>query len=708
MPDRRLRIQTKYTLGLIAFSLVPLAIAMGGGYTWSRRALLVIEKERLEMLGTLKVAQLRGDIEAHAQVSHRLRREFTERGLGDLPPPRRASAWSSWARGAAASVMPNTELAILDLNGTVRAATRTGMEGRTWAGAPRIEAGRVQPQTVGPHLRPDDPEAVEDAVYEPLTTSSGTTVAELAITGSSGALRNWLFDDLSPGTRATLATLTGRPLASWPPAPADADDPKAARVEAFFRLDEGGALLTLSTREDRALGPLIVLRRLGLAALVLVAMAVVALAVVLGRALARPVLGLAHEASRIGAGDLGPMAPYTRHDEFAFLWSAMEGMRAELVENQLRVQQFLEERTTALVSQQHLVRSLFDAGPDVVLVVAPDHRIAAANRTARRVYGDGVEGQPCHQVLFGLDAPCPECALSRVLVGGASEEERISIAAPTREAVAVALWPIGPAGGPRATALYTGRIVTRERTLQTRLAHQEKMAALGALAAGVAHEVRNPLASLSSLVQVRLRDPGTDGQTRDDLTVVLDHVQRIDRTVKNLTAAAREPTSGRRLALLQDLVERVVQLARYDPRARGVTWTVRCDRDAPPLPLDEDAWLQVLLNLAVNALDAVETSPRREVVLEVARAGQGVELLVQDTGCGMSETVLQNATAPLFTTKPPGRGTGLGLHLVREVVEQHQGILRILSTEGEGTAVRISLPVAAPPDTSPQTLDRRS
>jgi two-component system sensor histidine kinase AtoS len=290
-----------------------------------------------------------------------------------------------------------------------------------------------------------------------------------------------------------------------------------------------------------------------------------------------------------------------------------------------------------------------------------------------------------------------------------SQEERISIAAPTREAVAVALSPIGPVGGPTATALYTGRIVTRERTLQTRLAHQEKMAALGALAAGVAHEVRNPLASLSSLVQVRLRDPGTDGRTRDDLTVVLDHVERIDRTVKNLTAAAREPTSGRRPALLQDLVERVVQLARYDPRARGVTWTVRCDRDTPPLRLDEDAWLQVLLNLAVNALDAVETSPRREVVLEVSRAGPGVELRVQDTGCGMSESVLQNATAPLFTTKPPGRGTGLGLHLVREVVEQHQGILRILSTEGEGTSVHISLPVTAlPAGSSPQAMDRSS
>jgi signal transduction histidine kinase len=690
-----LRIQTKYTLGLIAFSLVPLAIAMGAGYTWSRRALLVTERDRLEMLGTLKVAQLRTDIEAHAQVSHRLRREFAERRLGDLSPVRQAAAWADWLRGAAGGVAANTDLAILDLNGTVRAATRAGMEGRTWAGAPRIEAGRVQPQTVGPHLRPDDPEAIEDAVYEPLTASGGTTVAELAVIGNGAALRNWLFDDLTPGTHATLATLSGQQLARWPPAPADPTDERD-RVEAHFRLDEGGALLALSTREARALGPLLVLRQLGLGSLVLVALAAVALALVLGRALARPVLALAQQAGRIGAGDLAPLTPYPRQDEFARPWAAMEGMRAELVKSQGRVAQLLEERTSALVSQQQLVGSLFEALPDVVLVVGADRRIAAANRTARRVYGAELEGQACHQVLYGRDVPCAECRLEEVLAGAAGEDPRISIAAGTREAVALALSPVAPVGSAAATALYTGRIITRERTLQTRLAHQEKMAALGALAAGVAHEVRNPLASLSSLVQVRLRDAGVDERTRADLQVVLDHVQRIDRTVKNLTAAAREPSSGRRPALLQDLVERVVQLARYDPRARGVRWTVATDRQAPPLTLDEDAWLQVLLNLVVNALDAVEATARREVSVEVARSPQGVELEVRDTGCGMSQHVLQNATAPLFTTKPPGRGTGLGLHLVREVVEQHGGVLRIRSAEGEGTSIHIAIPAAGP------------
>lgn len=694
-----MRIQTKYTLGLIAFSMVPLAVAIGAGSSWSRSALLVTERDRLEMLGTLKASQLRNDLEADAQLSHRLRREFAQRGLGDVAATQTNTAWSEWLRGAAASVAPNTELAILDLTGTVRAASLPGMEGRTWAGAQRIEAGRVQPQTVGPHLRPGDDSAVEGAVYEPLTNSSGTTVAELAVTGNSAALRDWLFDDLIPGTRAELSTLGGAPLGAWPPT--DPDDGGPSRVEARLRLGEGGALLTLSTREARALGPLVLLRQLGLAALLLVALAAVGLALVLGRSLARPVHALVAEAGRIGAGDLGSLTRYEQHDEFAVLWNAMDRMRRELVQARVRVEQLLNERTHALVGQQRLVGSLFEALPDVVFVLNADRHIAAANRTARRLYGDDVEGRACHEVLHGSAAPCRGCGLAQVLLGKPRDQSRISIAGATREAVAVDLSPIGPVGSPTATALYTGRIVTRERMLQTRLAHQEKMAAVGALAAGVAHEVRNPLASLSSLVQVRLRDDTLGDRTRDDLFVILDHVGRIDRTVKNLTYAARQPTAGRRPALLQDLVERVVQLARYDPRAQGVVISTHADRDTPPFQLDEDAWLQALLNLVVNALDAVETSPERTVLVEVACAGAGAALTVRDTGCGMSAAVLQHATDPLFTTKPPGRGSGLGLHLVREVVEQHGGQLELASAVGSGTTVRITLASPSLPGAPP-------
>jgi signal transduction histidine kinase len=370
---------------------------------------------------------------------------------------------------------------------------------------------------------------------------------------------------------------------------------------------------------------------------------------------------------------------------------AMDQMRADLVATQGRVEQLLAERTRALADRQRLLGSLLEAVPDVVIVVSADRHVAEANQTARALLGADIEGRTCHDVLHGRADACSGCPLDRVLAGQPAGEPELPQSTAGREAVVYSLVPIGAPGAPAERALYTGRIVTRERTLQTRLAHQEKIAAVGALAAGVAHEVRNPLASLSSLVQLRLRATD-DAQLRADLAFILDHVERIDRTVKNLTLAAREPASGRRPALLGDLIERAVQLAHFDPRAHGVGLEVRLDPDTPALDLDEDAWLHVLLNLLVNSLDAVEDSAERRVTITLAGGPGGVELEVADTGAGMSPQVLARATEPMFTTKPPGRGTGLGLHLVREVVEQHGGTLELDSQPGRGTVVKIRLP----------------
>jgi signal transduction histidine kinase len=235
------------------------------------------------------------------------------------------------------------------------------------------------------------------------------------------------------------------------------------------------------------------------------------------------------------------------------------------------------------------------------------------------------------------------------------------------------------------------RIVLREQMLQNRLIHQEKLAAVGSLAAGVAHEIGNPLASLSSMVQVRLRR-ATDGGERADLELLLDHVDRINRTVKNLTRAARGSSGAQRPVLLQDLASRAVGLVRYDPRARDVTLLVTGDPSAPALQLDEDTWLQLLMNLLVNALDAVAGVPKAQITVDVAADAKTVVLEVADNGCGMSPDVLSRATDPLFTTKAPGSGTGLGLHLVADVAARHGGTLDITSKVGEGTSMRVTVP----------------
>ena len=426
-------------------------------------------------------------------------------------------AWAGWIRAASATVDTSTEVAVLDLMGTVRAASRAGMVGQNWSGAPGIAAGRLRTRPVGPHRQCPNCPVVQDAVYSPLHLD-GVTVAQLAVVGTATALDSWLEHDLPPGAKTVVTDLSGERFAAWPLGRESSSANDTEMVVGHAELDAGGAELAVSLPVARVMRPFLLLRRLGLGALLVLTIGAVFMAMMMSR-----------------------------------------------------------------------------------------------------------------------------------------------------------------------------RIVTREQTLQNRLIHQEKLAAVGSLAAGVAHEIGNPLASLSSLVQVRLRR-ATDASECADLELLLDHVDRINRTVKGLTRAARGSGGGKRLVLLQDLASRAVALVRHDPRAQGVELVAAPDPSAPPLHLDEDTWLQVLMNLLLNALDAVVGVHDPEVTACVTADSKHVVLEVIDNGCGMSAEVRSRATDPLFTTKAPGSGTGLGLHLAAEVVEQHGGNLTIDSAVGRGTTVRIALP----------------
>ncbi len=238
--------------------------------------------------------------------------------------------------------------------------------------------------------------------------------------------------------------------------------------------------------------------------------------------------------------------------------------------------------------------------------------------------------------------------------------------------------------------ILSQRLVTREMLYQTRLAHQERMAGIGNLAAGVAHEIGNPLASISSALQMQLRK--RSGEEAREIEMLLGEIDRIHRSVRNLARLTRAPGARRRPLLLQDVVRRAVSLLRYDPRAREVTWVETIDGDTPPFLADEDAWLQVCLNLLVNSLDALAGRDDRRIEVSVGHTTHALLLEVKDNGAGMPESVLRRALDPLYTTKPPGQGTGLGLAFVQRVVRRHGGQVRIESEAGHYTLVTIEVP----------------
>jgi two-component system NtrC family sensor kinase len=240
------------------------------------------------------------------------------------------------------------------------------------------------------------------------------------------------------------------------------------------------------------------------------------------------------------------------------------------------------------------------------------------------------------------------------------------------------------------------RIAERTRELQEAQAHvlhQEKMAAFGLLAAGIAHEVGNPLTSISSMVQM-LQRRGSDPYTLDKLALVSGQLQRIRGTLRELIEFSRPASSEPARVSLADILDEALNIAKYYKRVRGRIPTPALPPDLPPLFAVRDQLVQVFLNLVLNALDATERGGRIDLL--VVRRDGGVEVSVRDSGSGIAVEHASRLFQPYFTTKK--HGTGLGLFVTRQLVTEHGGTVTFESRAGEGTTFRIFLPLSAPSD----------
>ena len=229
------------------------------------------------------------------------------------------------------------------------------------------------------------------------------------------------------------------------------------------------------------------------------------------------------------------------------------------------------------------------------------------------------------------------------------------------------------------------------RASQARVIHQEKMAAFGLLAAGIAHEVGNPLAALSSLVQIlRRRDP--DPYTAEKLDLADRQLTRIQRTIREVVDFSRPASTIVGRVRLSDAVDEALGIAKYYRRTKDRAITIDVPADLPPVVALRDHITQVVLNLVMNAVDATREGGEIRVV---GRSGPGwVELAVEDDGRGIEPRDRERVFRPYFTTKP--RGTGLGLFVCRQIVEERGGRIGFESGPGSGTSFVVRMPSAAP------------
>ena len=339
----------------------------------------------------------------------------------------------------------------------------------------------------------------------------------------------------------------------------------------------------------------------------------------------------------------------------------------------------------------------FDALSEGIAVVDDEGRVRRSNRAMASLLGTplpNVVGTPLGDALLGK----PHALLELLAATRRGDRPAPLIARSERLKRSVR---INAARIPGATTEQSIVVmvedVTEQQALETQLLQSEKLAAVGQLVSGVAHELNNPLTSITGLSEFLLEQKELGKKDRGHLQVIHEQAERAGRIVRNLLTFARKGSSERVPVDLNDVIKRTLSLMTYDLKLKEISVERELSGALPEVLGDRHGLQQVVLNLVTNAAQAVAENPReraREISVSTWYDGQ-VHLRVADTGPGIPDEVLQSVFTPFFTTKEPGKGTGLGLSITYSIVESHGGQITIEPRNARGGAVfRVDLPPA--------------
>ena len=356
------------------------------------------------------------------------------------------------------------------------------------------------------------------------------------------------------------------------------------------------------------------------------------------------------------------------------------------------------ERTTLLMRAKRTWEATFDALVDPITIVDDQLNIVRTNVALATTSGVDirtVSGRHCYDAFLGRSTPCEACPAQTTFKSGEHAEAEVSTH-DGEKTFRVWSHPMitndtEDAGMRQVVCHY--KDITEEKDLQAQLLQSEKMAAVGTLAGGVAHEINNPIGAIMAFSQLLMQDAAEGTTLHDFLREIEDSAKRCKKIVASLLNFSRPSRGERRPVDLSKVVEQSLFLLRTQFRRAPVETNAQFHNEIPLVLGDANQLQQVVMNLIANAWQALEDVGGGTIDISAKVSdGEWVDLAVSDTGPGIPERHLDKVFDPFFTTKPEGKGTGLGLSISYGIITDHGGTIEVDSRAGMGTTFTVRLP----------------
>jgi signal transduction histidine kinase len=367
----------------------------------------------------------------------------------------------------------------------------------------------------------------------------------------------------------------------------------------------------------------------------------------------------------------------------------------ELTESFNRMAKHLYTAQEDLKKNAETLRSIFEGISDPVALVNSDCSLEITNTTYREWVSKGISAvftRECASKDCDPDITCPACFLDRVLREKRAVSEYWD--GGNGQFYYVHFYPISDGIGNVVKAVHYVKDVTDKRKMEEQMRMADKLAALGQLSAGIAHEINNPLGGVRICFNNLMGTEMDEETKRTHVEVINSGLAKIQDIIGQLLDLSKKSALSVSKVSVNAVIENVLKLTEYLLSKREVTVIKRLSPDVPELTVDQNKMEQVFLNIILNAVQAMDNGRPKQLIIETSSDDWYCSASFADSGSGIPEAVMPHIFEPFFSTKPVGEGTGLGLSVSKSIVEQHSGKI-IVQTSGQGARFTVRIPLSS-------------